>query len=73
MGYGIISEIKRINGGEEVFYNKKYTKIGVNTDDNVPLNIKLKFPTLTIIIGCVLENGKKLYPQFFLHKCLYES
>ena len=38
---GIISEIKTING-EELFYEKNYARIGVNTDDNVPLNKKIK-------------------------------
>ena len=70
---GIITEIKRINGGEKVFCNKKYTKIGVNTGGKVPLNKKLKFPTLTIIIRCILQNGKKLYPQIYLDEYLYES
>ena len=47
---GIISEIKTINGGKELFYEKKYAKIGVNTEDDLPLNKQLKFSTLTIII-----------------------
>ena len=61
-----------INSGEELFYEKNYAKIGVNTDDNVPLSKKLKFPSLTIIIRCVFQNGKKLYPQVYLDECLYE-
>ena len=69
---GIKSEIETINGGKEFFYEKNYSKIGVNTDDNVPLNKKLKFPTLTTIIRCVFQNGKKLYPQIYLDECLYE-
>ena len=55
-----------------MFYEKKYAKIGVNTDDNVPLNKKLKFPSLTIIIRCIFQNGKKLYPQVYLDECLYQ-
>ena len=69
---GIKSEIETINSGEKLFYEKHYRKIGVNTDDNVPLNKKLKFPSLTIIIRCIFQNGKKLYPQFYLDECLYE-
>ena len=69
---GIISEIKALNGGKELFYEKNYTKIGINTDDNLPLNKPLKFWTLAIIIRCILQNGKKLYPQIYLDKCLYE-
>ena len=57
---GIKSEIETINGGKELFYKKNYAKIVVNTDGNLPLNKQLKFPTLTIIIRCVFQEGKKL-------------
>ena len=49
----IRSEIKTINGGKELFYEKNYARIGVDTDDDIPLNKQLKFPLLTIIIRCV--------------------
>ena len=65
-------KLKIINGGKEMFYEKNYGGIGVNTDDNVPLNKKLKFPTLTIIIKRVFEESGKLYPQLYLDECLYE-
>ena len=39
------SEIKTTNGGKELFYEKHYARIGVNTNDNVPLNKSLKCPT----------------------------
>ena len=68
---GILSEIKTINGGKELFY-KNYVKIGVNTDDDIPLNKPLKFPTLTIIIRCVFQEDTKLCPQIYLDECLYE-
>ena len=51
---------------------KNYARIGVNTDDDVPLNKPLKFSTLTIIIRCVFQNGNKLQPQVYLDECLYE-
>ena len=35
---GIRSEIKTINGGKELFYEKNYARIRVNTDDDSPLN-----------------------------------
>ena len=68
----IKSEIKTINSCEKVFYEKHYAKIGVNTDDNVPLNKQLKFPSLIIIIRYFFQNGKELYPQVYLDECLYE-
>ena len=55
-----------------MFYEKNYAKIGINTDDDLPLNKSLKFPTPTIIIRCVFQEGKKLYPQNYLDECLFE-
>ena len=49
--------MKTINGGEEMYYEKHYTNVGVNTDDDIPLNKKLKSPSLTIITRCVFQNG----------------
>ena len=69
---GIISEIKTLNSGKELFYEKNYARIGVNTDDDLPLNKPLKFPTLTIIIRCILQKGEKLYHQIYLDECLYK-
>ena len=69
---GIKKEIETINGGKELFYEKNYARIGVNTDDDVPLNKPLKFPTLTIIIRCVFQEGEKLYLQIYLDECLYK-
>ena len=70
---GISSEIKTINGGKKLFYEKNYTRISVNTDDHVPLDKELRFPTLTIIIRCVFQKGGKLEPLIYLDECLYES
>ena len=81
---GIRSEIKTLNSGKTVlklfntfqhlklFYKKNHAKIRINTDDDLSLNKPLKFPTLTIIIRCVLQEGEKLYPQIYLDECLYE-
>ena len=68
----IRSKIKTINGGKELFYEKIYARIGFNTDDDLPLNKPLKFPTLTITVRCVIQEGEKLYPQIYLDQCLYE-
>ena len=70
---GIRLEIKTLNGGRELFYEKNYAKIGVDTDDDLLLNKPLKFPTLTIIIRYVFQKGEKSYPQIYLDECFYES
>ena len=55
-----------------MYYKQNYQRISVNTDDDVPLNKQQKFPTLTIIIRCLFQNGKKLDPLIYLDECLYQ-
>ena len=55
-----------------MFYEENYARIGVNTDDDIPLKKPVKFPTLTTSIKCVLQNGETFYPQIYLDECLYE-
>ena len=69
---GIRSEIKTLNGGKELFHEKNYARIGINTDDDLHLDKQLKFPTLATIIRCVLQNGENSYSQIYLDECLYE-
>ena len=59
---GIVFKIKTLNSGKELFYEKKYARIGINTDNDLPK-----------IIRCVLQKDEKLYPQIYLNEFLYES
>ena len=61
---GIKSEIKKLNGRKELFYKKNDARIGINADDDLPLNKQLKFPTLTIITRCVIQNGENCIHKF---------
>ena len=65
-------QIETINGGEKMYYEKNYTRIVVNTNDDITLNKQIKFPTLIVIIRCVFQKGKELYPQIYLDECLYQ-
>ena len=47
-------------------------KIKFNTDDNIPLNKIIYFPTITIIIRSVTQKDGKYYLQIFLDDCLYQ-
>ena len=47
-------------------------KIKFNTDDNIPLNKIIYFPTITIIIISITKKYDKYYPQLFVDDCLYE-
>ena len=68
----IRSEIKRTNGGEKFFYEKNYYKIGISTEDDLPLKESLKFLTLIVNINSILQVDNKLYPQIYLDGCFYE-
>ena len=68
----IRTEIKRINGGKEVFYGKNYCKVGINTEDDLPLRKSLKFLTLTVNINLVSRVDNKFYPQIYLNEFFYE-
>ena len=61
---GIKSEIGTLHNGKELFYEKNYAIIGVNTDNSLPLNKQLKFPTLTIIIRCIFKEVKNCIHKF---------
>ena len=47
-------------------------KIEFDSDDKLPLNIKLKFVSVTIVIRSAFEDDGKYYPQAFLDDCFYE-
>ena len=70
--FGIKSEIETVNGSGKMYYEKNYGRIVVNTDDVIPLNKTMRFPSLTIIIRCVFQNDRKLCPQIYLDEYLYE-
>ena len=70
---GIKEIIKKINDyGQPIKYGDNYTKINFNTDDNIPLNKIIYFPTIAIIIRFVTKKDDKYYPQLFVDDCLYE-
>ena len=51
---------------------KDFMKIKFDSDDNLLLNKKLKFPTMTIIVRSVFEEDGKFYPQIYFDQCLYD-
>ena len=50
---------------------KKIMKIKFDSDDDLPLNKLLKFPTVTIIVTSAFEDDGKFYPQMYRDDCLY--
>ena len=65
--------IRKINDSELGEYDKDYMKIKLNSDDDIPLNKELYFPTITVIIRNIFEKDGKYYSQNFLDRCLYEA
>ena len=70
---GIKKIIKRINTySQSIIYNDNYMKIKCSTDDNIPLNKIIYFPSITIIIRSIIQKDGKYYPQLFLDEFSYE-
>ena len=65
-------KLKQLIVEKNCFMKKNYSRIGVNTDHDLPLNASLKFLTLTVIIRCVFQKGSKFYLQIYLDEYLYE-
>ena len=70
-GMGLKNEIETIIGGKVGDYGIDFKKIKFNSDDDLPLNKHLQFPTMTMVVRSVFEDGK-YYPQISLDQCLYE-
>ena len=68
---GIKYHINKMNDSDSE-YEKDYMKIKFDTDDDIPLNKVLYFPTIAVIIRCVFEQNGKYYPQVYLDECLYQ-
>ena len=56
---------------DSVDYDKKYMKIKVNSDDDLPLNKAIEKPTVTIVVRAVFHENEKYYHEVFLDDCLY--
>ena len=50
---GIKNEIKAINDGKEIVYDKKFVSIKFNSDDDLPLNKPLKLNAMTTVVRSV--------------------
>ena len=68
---GSKKKIQSINDGE-CKYGKDFTKIKLDSDDDLPLNKPLNLHMLTIIVRSIFEDEAKFYPQVYLDDCLYE-
>ena len=67
---GIMGKIKK-KDDDWLECAKDYIKIEFSSDDNLPLNKKLKFYNVTVTIRCVISEDNELYLQVFLDGDLY--
>ena len=68
---GIKYHIEKIELGD-VNFNSDYDKIKYLSDDLLPLNKLIYFPTLTVVIRCVFKRDGIYYPRVYLDDCLYQ-
>ena len=60
----IKNEIETINGGKAGKYSKDFMKIKFDTDDDLPLNKLLKFPTMAIVLDLFLNKMINFIHEF---------
>ena len=53
-------------------FNSNYDEIKFLSEDSLPLNKLIYFPTLTVVIRCVFKQNGVFYPQVYLDDCLYQ-
>ena len=68
---GIKHHIKNIDN-TDVNYNSDYEKIKFLSDDSLPLDKLIYFPTMIVIIRCVFKQNGIFYLQVYLDDCLYQ-
>ena len=49
---------------------KEYMKNEFNSDDELPLNKRIKIPNMIIIVRGALHENEKNYPNVLLDECL---
>ena len=47
------------------YYDEKYVKIKLHSDDNLPLNKSIEIPLVTTVVRAVFLENNKYYPQVF--------
>ena len=64
----IKNQIETIYDVKSIIYEKDFTKIRFESDDDLPLGIILNIPSLIIVTRFVFQKDSKCYPQA-LQKC----
>ena len=51
-------------------YDEKYTKMKLNSDDELLLNKTIEIPSTIIVVRAIFHENNKYYPHVFLDECL---
>ena len=62
-----MSVIKKSN-----YYDEKYIKIKLDSDDKLSLTKTIEIPVMVIIVRDIFYKNNKYYPQVFLDERLYD-
>ena len=68
----IKNQIKTINGGKSIRYNKDFLKIRFDSNNDIPLGKILSISVLGILVKSVFQKENKYCPQIHLHECEYQ-
>ena len=71
-GWKLDKKLKELMAEKKFFYEKNYRKIGINTEDDLPLKESLKFLTLIVNTDLIRQADNKFYPQIYFDQCFYE-
>ena len=56
----------------KVNFEDDFDKIKFVSNDNLPIGKLIYFPTKTVLIRCVLNQGDLFYPHVYLGDALYQ-
>ena len=54
------------------YYDEKYIKIKLDSDDKLSLKKTIEIPVMVIIVRDIFYKNNKYYPQVFLDERLYD-
>ena len=54
------------------YYDEKYIKIKLDSDDKLSLTKTIEIPVMVIIVRDIFYKNNKYYPQVFLDERLYD-
>ena len=57
----------------KVDYDNDFDKIKFVSNENLPLGKLIYFPTLTVVIRCVIKQGDLFFPQVYLDDALDDA